>query len=72
MGAARTPNALYIAAMVMLGFHMYHGLWSTCQTLDINNPKIRALRRPVSAAIAVIVVVGNVSIPLSILTGIVR
>ena len=62
----------YMLAMIPLGLHMYHGVWSACQTLDINNPRIRNLRRPFSAAVALAVVLGNWSIPLAVLTGIVQ
>lgn len=64
-------SAFYVLAMVPLGFHMYHGLWSACQTLDINNPRIRELRRPFSAAVAFVVIAGNISIPIAVLTGLV-
>jgi succinate dehydrogenase / fumarate reductase cytochrome b subunit len=62
----------YIVAMIVLGFHLYHGLWSAFQTLGINNPKYNKWRRPLSLAVALIVVVGNISIPLSVLTGILK
>src|SRR5229473_6068012 len=29
----------YIVAMLMLGFHLYHGLWSMFQTVGINHPR---------------------------------
>jgi len=64
-------SAFYVLAMIPLAFHMYHGLWSACQTLDINNPRIRELRRPFAAAVAVVVVAGNISIPIAVLTGLV-
>jgi succinate dehydrogenase / fumarate reductase cytochrome b subunit len=62
-------SVFYVLAMVPLGLHLYHGIWSACQTLDINNPRIRDLRRPFSAAVALAIVVGNCSIPLSVLAG---
>lgn len=62
-------SLFYVLAMMPLGLHLYHGIWSACQTLDINNPRIRDLRRPFSAAVALAIVVGNCSIPLSVLAG---
>jgi len=74
VNAFRNPLAVvaYLVAQVALGFHLYHGLWSGCQTLNINNARIRALRRPAAMAVAIAVVAGYVSIPLSVLAGIVR
>lgn len=65
-------SAAYIAAMVPLGLHLYHGLWSTTQTLGVENRAAQRWRRPLAAAIAGGVVLGNVSIPLAVLLGWVR
>ncbi len=59
----------YIVAMVLLGLHLYHGLWSLTQTLAFQGPRIKKWRRPVAAAIAIIISVGNISIPLAVLFG---
>ncbi len=64
--------AAYILAMVPLGFHLYHGIWSACQSLDLDNPAIRALRRPAAAVIAAGVFAGFISVPVAVLAGIVR
>jgi len=67
------PVALaYMACMLPLGFHIYHGAWSITQTLGIDGPRVVALRRIVAAALALGVTVGNISIPLAILAGLVR
>lgn len=65
-------SLFYIAAMIPLGLHLYHGVWSACQTLNIDNPAIRACRRPLALALALVVVLGNISIPLAVLAGIVK
>jgi len=65
-------SAAYIAAMIPLGLHMYHGLWSTTQTLGVEGRRTRQWRRPLAAAIAGGVVLGNVSIPVAVLLGWVR
>jgi len=62
----------YIAAMIVLGLHIYHGLWSSFQTLGINNPKYNAWRRPTALAVSLIIVLGNISIPLAVLAGVVH
>jgi len=60
----------YLLAMALLSLHLYHGIWSACQTLDINNAKIRAMRRPAAALIALVVLLGFISVPLAVLLGI--
>ena len=65
-------SAAYIAAMIPLGLHLYHGLWSTTQTLGAEGRRVRSWRRPLAAALAAVVVAGNVSIPVAVLLGWVR
>ena len=53
----------YVIAMGVLGFHLYHGVWSLFQTLGIDNPdRNRGLR--LSAALAtVLILLGFCSAP---------
>jgi succinate dehydrogenase / fumarate reductase, cytochrome b subunit len=72
-GFSTLPIALaYIAAMIPLGFHMYHGFWSMLQTLGASNPEYNRIRRPIAAGLALIVVLGNISFPVAVLAGLVR
>jgi succinate dehydrogenase / fumarate reductase cytochrome b subunit len=57
---------------VALGLHMYHGFWSLLQTLGFSHARWVSWRRGVSGALAGLVVLGNVAIPVAVLTGIVR
>lgn len=61
--------AVYLAAQVALGFHLYHGFWSAFQTLGWDHPRIRHWRRPGAVAIALVVTLGNISLALSVLMG---
>jgi succinate dehydrogenase / fumarate reductase, cytochrome b subunit len=62
----RVPVALiYIVANLALGLHLYHGAWSLFQSLGWVLP----WRRQFAIAFAAIIVVGNVSFPLSVMTG---
>ncbi len=66
------PIALvYIAANLLLGMHLYHGLWSMFQSLGLNHPSYNAWRRYFAVAFAVVVSLGFISVPLAVLTGIV-
>lgn len=68
----RVPVAIvYIAANVALGFHLYHGGWSLFQTMGWNHPRFNLWRRWFAGAFAAVVVVGNVSFPIAVLTGVV-
>ncbi len=70
VGFQSWPVALaYIGAVVMLGFHLYHGVWSMTQTLGVNNARIERMRRPAALVLAVAVVIGYVVVPVSILAG---
>jgi succinate dehydrogenase / fumarate reductase cytochrome b subunit len=62
-------SLFYIVAQLILGFHLYHGLWSLFQSLGLNNPRFNAWRRTFAQAFAVVVVAGNISFPLSVLAG---
>jgi succinate dehydrogenase / fumarate reductase cytochrome b subunit len=64
-------SAVYIVAVTVVGFHVYHGIWSSLQTLGVNQEHHNRWRR-LSAVIATVIVVGNISIPVSVLTGIVQ
>ena len=59
----------YVLAMIPLGFHLYHGFWSMLQTFGATNPKVNRIRRPIAAALALVVVLGNISFPVAVLAG---
>lgn len=64
--------AVYIAAMLVLGLHLDHGLWSLFQTLGLQHPRYKRVVRAFSRAFAIVVVAGNCSFPIAVLTGVVR
>lgn len=66
----RWLSACYIAAQVALGAHLYHGAWSFLQTLGVNHPEYNAVRRTVAAAASALIVAGFVSIPISVMAGV--
>ena len=61
-------SGIYIIAMLALGMHLYHGVWSGLQTLGLNNPRYNALRKALSTLLAAAVVLGNCLIPIAVLT----
>jgi succinate dehydrogenase / fumarate reductase cytochrome b subunit len=62
-------SGFYILTQLALGLHLYHGLWSMLQTLGLSGPRLNGIRKPFAAAFATIIVIGNVSLPLSVLAG---
>ncbi|MCC6738669.1 MAG: succinate dehydrogenase cytochrome b subunit [Planctomycetia bacterium] len=62
----------YIVAMVMLATHLSHGLWSLCQTLGFNHPKYTPALRFASIAVATAIGAGYISIPVSVMLGILK
>ncbi|MEM7338335.1 MAG: succinate dehydrogenase cytochrome b subunit [Actinomycetota bacterium] len=64
--------AVYIVANVLLSIHIFHGAYSMFQSLGVNNPSYNAIRRHLATALALIVLVGNVSFPIAVLAGIIN
>lgn len=65
-------SLFYILAMCALALHLFHGTWSMFQTLGLNSGRWNNFWRIVAIAVAVAVFVGNISIPIAVLTGILR
>jgi succinate dehydrogenase / fumarate reductase cytochrome b subunit len=72
-GFQHAPIAVsYVVAMALLAFHLKHGIASLFQSLGFNQPKYRALTERIGLGAAWIVFLGNVSMPLAALFGVVR
>lgn len=61
----------YIIAMLGLGFHLNHGVWSLFTSLGVSHPRYSNALRRVASLLATLLVLGNVSIPLAVLTGLI-
>jgi succinate dehydrogenase / fumarate reductase cytochrome b subunit len=62
----------YIVAMIALGLHLKHGVWSMFQTLGVSHPRYVRMAHALGWLVAVVVVAGNVSFPIAVLAGIVK
>jgi succinate dehydrogenase / fumarate reductase cytochrome b subunit len=62
--------ALYLIAMSFLGLHLYHGVWSMFQSMGWNHPRYTPKLRQLALAATVIIVAGNISIPIAVITGV--
>ena len=65
-------SAWYIFSMILLGLHLRHGFWSMFQSLGINHPRHTPILKKTALGLAVVIVAGYVSIPLSVLLGLVK
>ena len=69
-GFSSIPVVLsYVLAMAFLGFHMSHGIWSMFQSIGWNHPRYSPMVRKLAVAAAILIVLGNISIPISVLLG---
>jgi succinate dehydrogenase / fumarate reductase cytochrome b subunit len=57
----------YVVAIVFLGLHLYHGVWSMFQSAGLTTPRYDLLRRRAATLLVALVVVGNISMPVAIL-----
>ncbi len=64
-------SLFYIITMFFLGAHLFHGTWSMFQTVGLNNERYTSFFRGLALLVAGAVVIGNISIPLAVMAGIV-
>jgi succinate dehydrogenase / fumarate reductase cytochrome b subunit len=68
----RIPVALlYIVANLALGTHLWHGCWSLFQSLGWNRPRFNKWRSWFAWGFTALVVIGNLSFPILIVTHVV-
>ena len=63
---------IYLLAMVALGLHLHHGLWSAAQTLGLtNNERARRNFKVGGILLAVVVALGFSLVPIFVLAGVI-
>lgn len=73
LGFRQAPVAIaYVVAQAILCLHLSHGASSAFQTLGVTHPRLAFLKAGFGKAVAAVIFVGNVSIPLSVLAGLVK
>lgn len=65
-------GGVYCVAMLALGLHVRHGFWSAAQTLGVNNPRRDRVLKLCANALALLLTVGFLSVPVAVMTGVVR
>jgi succinate dehydrogenase / fumarate reductase cytochrome b subunit len=61
----------YVAAMIALGLHLYHGAWSSVRSIGAAQPTRRPLHRRAALVIAVIVWLGFTAVPVGVFLGLI-
>ena len=59
----------YVCVMIVLGFHLNHGVWSLFQTLGIDNPDRNKTLRMLATGLTVAVIIGFCAVPLAFMSG---
>ena len=65
-------SGFYILSMLALGNHLFHGTWSMFQSLGVNHTAYNKRIMGGALAVTLLITLGNISIPLAVLLGIVR
>jgi succinate dehydrogenase / fumarate reductase cytochrome b subunit len=65
-------SAWYIFAICLLGLHLSHGLWSMFQSVGLAHPRLTVYLKIAAKAIAILIVLGYISIPISVLLGFIK
>lgn len=64
-------SGFYIFAIALLCMHLYHGVWSMFQSVGVSHPRYTPLLKRMAALFAIVVGVGNISIPVAALAGLI-
>jgi succinate dehydrogenase / fumarate reductase cytochrome b subunit len=65
-------SLFYIIAMIMLCYHLYHGLWSMVQSLGFSHPVYTPWLKLFAKIVAILIAIGNISIPVAVLSGFIK
>jgi len=65
-------SLFYVAAMIGLGLHLRHGLYSLFQSLGAGNPAVSQPALKGAAVVASVIAVINISFPMAVLLGLVK
>ena len=68
----RVALLVYVVAMVVIIFHLWHGAWASIRTLGYAKPSAHPLKRRIAAGLATAVWVGFILVPIGVFMGIIR
>jgi succinate dehydrogenase / fumarate reductase cytochrome b subunit len=61
----------YAVSIIAVGFHLRHGLWSAVRTLGQQTARGERIARATALVLSLVLVVGYLSVPFAVLTGLV-
>jgi succinate dehydrogenase / fumarate reductase, cytochrome b subunit len=61
----------YLVAMAVLGAHLVHGLWTAVNDLGVTGHRLRQVGVALGGLLSLTVMVGNMTIPVAVWTGLV-
>ncbi|NUT34329.1 MAG: succinate dehydrogenase cytochrome b subunit [Hamadaea sp.] len=64
-------TVFYVVALVMVGFHLRHGLWSALQTLGVSNARRERVLKAAALVVSVGLTAGFLIVPLAVTFGLV-
>jgi succinate dehydrogenase / fumarate reductase cytochrome b subunit len=64
-------TVFYVLAVLAVGFHIRHGLWSALQTIGRSSAATQTTLKGVALAVAVVLTAGFLSVPFAVMTGLV-
>ena len=65
-------SGLYIVAMILVGFHLSHGIWSMFQSIGFSHPRYTPLIKKFAGIFSWVLIAGFIAVPISVLAGLVR
>jgi succinate dehydrogenase / fumarate reductase cytochrome b subunit len=65
-------SLFYVVAQVLLGMHLFHGVWSMFQTVGVTSATADRTWRTVAILVTLVVVLGNLSVPIAVLAGVLK
>lgn len=65
-------TAIYLVAMVLLGLHMWHGVWSFGRSLGVAKPGDNPMKRRIAPILAVALWLGFSAVPVAVMLGVIR
>jgi succinate dehydrogenase / fumarate reductase cytochrome b subunit len=61
--------AIYVAGALLLGLHLFHGLWASARSLGLRPEAAATRRRPAVASVAALIAAGFAAIPIAVIAG---
>jgi succinate dehydrogenase / fumarate reductase cytochrome b subunit len=59
-------------ASVLVGIHLYHGIWSMFQSMGVNNPRFNKWRRYLASTLSTLISVGFIAPVAAVVLGVLR